>query len=71
MAGSLALALALTLTLTSVATFADNADVKIGFTPKFLKDDFQTLMLDLSEKAFEAKGFTLVGSPDPNGDIAA
>lgn len=48
-----------------------NADIKIGFTPKFLKDDFQTLMLDLSKKAFEAKGFTLVGAPDPNGDIAA
>ncbi|TPK78241.1 sugar ABC transporter substrate-binding protein [Mesorhizobium sp. B2-4-13] len=47
------------------------ADVRIGFTPKFLKDDFQTLMLDLSKKAFDAKGFTLVGAPDPNGDIAA
>lgn len=52
-------------------TFADNAEVKIGFTPKFLKDDFQTLMLDLSKKAFDAKGFNLVGAPDPNGDIAA
>ena len=51
--------------------FAGNADVKIGFTPKFLKDDFQTLMTDLSKKAFDAKGFTLVGAPDPNGDIAA
>lgn len=50
---------------------ADNADIRIGFTPKFLKDDFQTLMLDLSKKAFAAKGFTLVGAPDPNGDIAA
>jgi ribose transport system substrate-binding protein len=50
---------------------AGNADVRIGFTPKFLKDDFQTLMLDLSKKAFAAKGFTLVGAPDPNGDIAA
>ena len=50
---------------------ADNADVRIGLTPKFLKDDFQTLMLDLSKKAFKAKGFTLIGAPDPNGDIAA
>lgn len=49
----------------------DKKDVRIGFTPKFLKDDFQTLMLDLSKKAFDAKGFTLVGAPDPNGDIAA
>ncbi|MDE3026828.1 MAG: sugar ABC transporter substrate-binding protein [Paracoccaceae bacterium] len=48
-----------------------NANVKVGITPKFLKDDFQTLMLDLSKKAFAAKGFTLVGAPDPNGDIAA
>ncbi len=47
-----------------------NAGVKIGFTPKFLKDDFQTLMLDLCKKAFAAKGFTLVGAPDPNGNIA-
>jgi ribose transport system substrate-binding protein len=46
-------------------------DVRVGFTPKFLKDDFQTLMLDLSKAAFEAKGFELVGAPDPNGDIAA
>jgi ribose transport system substrate-binding protein len=57
--------------LSAGMTLADNADVKIGFTPKFLKDDFQTLMLDLSKKAFDAKGFTLVGAPDPNGDIAA
>jgi len=49
---------------------ADNA-VRIGFTPKFLKDDFQTLMLQLSKKAFAAKGFELIGAPDPNGDIAA
>jgi ABC-type sugar transport system substrate-binding protein len=53
------------------AAYAGNADVKIGFTPKFLKDDFQVLMTDLSKKAFEAKGFQLVGAPDPNGDIAA
>jgi ribose transport system substrate-binding protein len=64
-AGTLAFA------LTASTSFADNADIMIGFTPKFLKDDFQTLMLDLSKKAFEAKGFTLVGAPDPNGDIAA
>lgn len=65
LAGSMALA------LTAGAALAGGADVKIGFTPKFLKDDFQTLMLDLSKKAFAAKGFTLVGAPDPNGDIAA
>ncbi len=62
----------LALALSSGVSFAEgNADVMIGFTPKFLKDDFQTLMLDLSKKAFDAKGFTLVGAPDPNGDIAA
>ncbi|MGH8601309.1 MAG: sugar ABC transporter substrate-binding protein [Gammaproteobacteria bacterium] len=49
----------------------DPSEVRIGFTPKFLKDDFQTLMLDLSKKAFQAKGFTLLGAPDPNGDVAA
>ena len=62
----------LALGLSSGVSFAEgNTDVMIGFTPKFLKDDFQTLMLDLSKKAFDAKGFTLVGAPDPNGDIAA
>lgn len=66
------LAGAVAFTMTAGASFAEgNADVMIGFTPKFLKDDFQTLMLDLSKKAFDAKGFTLVGAPDPNGDIAA
>ena len=49
----------------------NNANVKVGITPKFLKDDFQTLMLDLSKKAFQKKGFTLIGAPDPNGDISA
>ena len=44
--------------LSTGVSFAEgNADIKIGFTPKFLKDDFQTLMLDLSKKAFEAEGF--------------
>lgn len=50
---------------------ADNSKIMVGITPKFLKDDFQTLLLDLSLKAFADKGFTLVGAPDPNGDIAA
>ena len=49
----------------------DSPEIRVGFTPKFLKDDFQTLMLDLSKKAFQAKGFTLLGAPDPNGDVAA
>lgn len=53
------------------AASAAGSDIRIGFTPKFLKDDFQTLMLQLSLKAFAAKGFTVVGSPDPNGAIAA
>jgi ribose transport system substrate-binding protein len=42
---------ALVLALTTGTAFAAS-DVRIGFTPKFLKDDFQTLMLDLSKKAF-------------------
>ncbi|MBP1806669.1 sugar ABC transporter substrate-binding protein [Rubellimicrobium aerolatum] len=56
---------------TATVALAQNADVQIGFTPKFLKDDFQTLMLELSLQAFADKGFTVVGSPDPNGDISA
>ncbi len=67
-----AIALGATLLASSaMVAHADNADVKVGMTPKFLKDDFQTLMLDLSLAAFDDKGFTLVGAPDPNGDIAA
>jgi ABC-type sugar transport system substrate-binding protein len=46
-------------------------DVRIGYTPKFLKDDFMTLLLASSKKEYAARGFTLVGAPDPNGDIAA
>lgn len=46
-------------------------DIRIGYTPKFLKDDFMTLLLASSKKEFAARGFTLVGAPDPNGDIAA
>src|SRR5580692_11441365 len=63
--------LMLALTASTAVAQSANSDVKVGFTPKFLKDDFQTLMLDLSKKAFKAKGFTLIGAPDPNGDIAA
>ncbi len=64
---------ALAVVLTAGTAFAQDkaSDVRVGITPKFLKDDFQTLMLDLSKKAFEKKGFTLAGAPDPNGDIAA
>jgi ABC-type sugar transport system substrate-binding protein len=50
---------------------AQSSDVKIGITPKFLKDDFQALMLKMSLEAFKSSGFTVVGAPDPNGDIAA
>jgi ABC-type sugar transport system substrate-binding protein len=62
---------AVLLASTAGASFADNSDIRVGFTPKFLKDDFQTLMTSLSKKAFADKGFTLVGAPDPKGDIAA
>lgn len=61
----------LVVSMAATAAQADNSDIMVGFTPKFLKDDFQTLMLDLSKAAFDDKGFTLVGAPDPNGDIAA
>lgn len=62
---------ALLFAMTAGVGMAQASEIRVGFTPKFLKDDFQTLMLDLSKKAFDAKGFTLVGAPDPNGDIAA
>ncbi|WEK32766.1 MAG: sugar ABC transporter substrate-binding protein [Candidatus Pseudomonas phytovorans] len=67
-----ALASTLLFAVAAGSAAADEAqEVRVGFTPKFLKDDFQTLMLDLSKKAFKAKGFTLLGAPDPNGDVAA
>jgi ABC-type sugar transport system substrate-binding protein len=43
-------------------------DIRIGYTPKFLKDDFMTLLLASSKKEYAARGFTLVGAPDPNRD---
>ena len=69
--GATALAGAFFAVASAGSVAADNSDVRVGFTPKFLKDDFQTLMVQLSKEAFDAKGFTLVGAPDPNGDIAA
>ena len=38
-------ALAGAITLAAGTAFAE--DVRVGFVPKFLSDDFQTLMLDL------------------------
>ena len=67
----IALAGACAIVMSVTAGVAAAGEVRVGITPKFLKDDFQTLMLDLSKKAFDAKGFKLVGAPDPNGDIAA
>lgn len=68
---ALAVAALVLVATASTGIAQDKPDIRIGFTPKFLKDDFQTLMLDLSKKAFAAKGFTLIGAPDPNSDIAA
>ena len=64
-------AMAFGMTTTLASAESHSSEVMVGFTPKFLSDDFQTLMLDLSLKAFDDAGFTLVGAPDPNGDIAA
>lgn len=41
----------------------------IGYSPKFLKDDFQVLLLDAIKSGLEERGWGLTGAPDANGDV--
>lgn len=53
---------------------SDSADAAggaaVGYSPKFLKDDFQVLLLDQLEANVGEAGLDLIGSPDANGDAA-
>lgn len=42
----------------------------IGYSPKFLKDDFQVLLLDQFKGKVDDAGMDLIGAPDANGDVA-
>jgi ABC-type sugar transport system substrate-binding protein len=42
----------------------------IGYSPKFLKDDFQVLLLDSLKADVKSGGLDLIGAPDANGDVA-
>lgn len=48
----------------------DDGTLSIGYSPKFLKDDFQVLLLDAVERGIEERGWALAGAPDANGDVA-
>ena len=47
----------------------DEATFEVGYSPKFLKDDFQVLLLDAIKRGLEARGWGLTGAPDANGDV--
>lgn len=42
----------------------------IGYSPKFLKDDFQVLLLDQFKGKVGDAGMDLIGAPDAGGDVA-
>jgi ABC-type sugar transport system substrate-binding protein len=42
----------------------------VGYSPKFLKDDFQVLLLDSLKADVKDGGMDLIGAPDANGDVA-
>jgi len=52
----------------SGAAPADDGTVSIGYSPKFLKDDFQVLLLDAIKSGIEERGWALTGAPDANGN---
>lgn len=41
----------------------------VGYSPKFLKDDFQVLLLKAVQKGLDARGWKLAGAPDANGNV--
>lgn len=49
---------------------ADADQTSIGYSPKFLKDDFQVLLLDQFKGAVGDADMSLIGAPDANGDVA-
>ena len=54
----------------SQAETAGEGGVSVGYSPKFLKDDFQVLLLDAVKNGLSERGWGLAGAPDANGDVA-
>jgi ribose transport system substrate-binding protein len=52
------------------AEAADDGSLSVGYSPKFLKDDFQVLLLGAVENGLDERGWKLAGAPDANGDVA-
>lgn len=48
---------------------ADEDTFSVGYSPKFLKDDFQVLLLGAIERGLDERGWVLAGAPDANGDV--
>src|SRR5918992_206488 len=42
----------------------------VGYSPKFLKDDFQVLLLDQFKSQAGDSGLDVIGAPDASGDVA-
>lgn len=49
---------------------ADDGVVAVGYSPKFLYDDFQVLLLEALERGISSRGWRLAGAPDAQGDVA-
>lgn len=49
---------------------ADDGTISVGYSPKFLYDDFQVLLLDAIENDVQRRGWRLAGAPDAEGDVA-
>lgn len=49
---------------------ADDGVLSVGYSPKFLKDDFQVLLLGALEDGIEARNWRLAGAPDADGEVA-
>ena len=48
----------------------DAKPISVGYSPKFLKDDFQVLLLDAVKSELGGRGWELAGAPDAGGDVA-
>lgn len=70
LASAAALATGLLLSGCSDAGEASGGGTPVGYSPKFLKDDFQVLLLDQFKGKVGGAGMDLIGAPDAAGDVA-
>jgi ribose transport system substrate-binding protein len=52
------------------STAKAKGQISIGYSPKFLKDDFQVALLKTLKKDIAKRGWKLEGAPDANADVA-